>query len=245
VTTRRNLAPPPRMPRTADARATATAPGAPWRRPRATSQLTQRDLRAALRFLEACDTEGGLEAFAASVTAALPALIPSEVTVFGSIDPRKGSMPWAVEHPRLSSPADLETFMRLTREIPLPLLSHYAATDDREARRISDFLSRRQFHRLPVYADFFRKFRVESELGVLMHSSPTAFDGITLNRERPDFDERERTLLTLLRPHLVQGYHTAQAFDRLRTPTSLSPSGPSRHRASRSSSCPRMAACAF
>jgi DNA-binding CsgD family transcriptional regulator len=111
--------------------------------------------------------------------------------------------------------------MRLNREVPLPLLEHFARTHDGEARRLTDLTSRRRFQALPVYADFYRPLKIEFILGTPVNFSPVAFDGITLNRSQRDFSERDRTVLTLLRPHIVQGYRTALAVDRLRTDLAL------------------------
>jgi DNA-binding CsgD family transcriptional regulator len=178
-------------------------------------RLTHSDLRAALRFLAACDAGSGLHAFARSVTAALPAVIPCDLAVFGLVNTRAQTLA-AVENPRLTTEADLATFMRVSRQSPNPPLDHFARTGDPEARLISDFVTRRQFHALPVYTDFYRPLRVEFLLGAFIHDSPTAFDGITLSRTRPDFRERDRAVLTVLRPHIIQGYRTAMAVDRLR-----------------------------
>jgi DNA-binding CsgD family transcriptional regulator len=179
-------------------------------------RLTHRDLSRALRFLSACNAGGGLHTFAVSVTAALPALIPADVAVFGMINPSARILQ-AVENPRMTSAADLDTFVRVTQDTPSPPLDHFARTSDPEARRISDFVTRRQFHALPVYTDFYRPLRLEFMLGVFINNSSTAFDGVTLNRARRDFTERDRSILTLLRPHIVHAYHTALAVDRLRT----------------------------
>ncbi len=178
-------------------------------------RLTHSDLRAALRFLAACDAGSGLHAYARSVVGALPALIPCDVAVFGLANPRAQTLD-AVENPRLTTTADLETFMRVSSESPNPPLDHFVRTGDPEARLISDFVTRRQYHALPLYTDFYRPLRVEFILGACINRSPTAFDGITLGRTRPDFRERDRAVLTLLRPHILQGYRTAMAIDRLR-----------------------------
>jgi DNA-binding CsgD family transcriptional regulator len=150
----------------------------------------------------------------------LPALIPADVTVFGMANPRAQTLS-AVENPRLTSAADLDTFMRLTGEGSNPPLEYYAMTGDPEARRMSDFVTRQQFHRLPIYTDFYRRLRVEFQLAVLVQNEPTAFDGLTLNRGRRDFDERDRSVLTLLGPHIIHGYRTAMAVDRLRADLAL------------------------
>lgn len=178
-------------------------------------RLTHSELLAALRFLAACDASGGIHAFARSVTAALPALIPCDVAVFGMANPRAQVLK-AVENPRLTTTADLATFMRASAQGSNPPLDHFARTCDPEARLLSDFVTRRQFHALPVYTDFYRPLRIEFMLGACIKKSPTAFDGITVNRTRRDFSERDRSVLTLLRPHIIEGYRTAMAVDRLR-----------------------------
>ena len=132
------------------------------------SRLSHQDLTAALQFLGACDVSGGLHAFAASVAAALPKLISSDVTVFGFADLRAPAI-HAIENPRLTSPADLQRYMCLAQQGPLPLMEHFERTDDREARRLSDVATRRQFHRLPLYGEFYRLMRLEFVLGALIN----------------------------------------------------------------------------
>jgi len=73
-------------------------------------RLTHRDLRRAVDFLASCDAAGGLHDFAVSVANGLPALIPSDVTVFALANLRTPSM-YAIENPRVTSPADLETYL--------------------------------------------------------------------------------------------------------------------------------------
>jgi hypothetical protein len=183
-------------------------------------RLSHADVQHGFRFVAACDASAGLQAFAASVTAALPSLIPADVAVFGMANLRAGTL-HAVENPRVTSEADLDTFMRVTQKISLPPMEHFAKTRDLEARRVSDFVTRQQWHALPVYAEFYRPLRLEFTLGAAINLSPTAFDGVTLNRSRSDFSDRDRAVLTLLRPHIVQGYRTAMAVDRLRTDLAL------------------------
>ena len=178
-------------------------------------RLTHRDLRGALHFLSACDAGGGLQAFGVSVADALPKLISCDVAVFALANLRGPSLV-AVENPRVTSAADLETYMRVTRETSNPIIEHFARTRDAEARRMSDFVTRRQFHDLALYTDFYRRLRLEFILGTPLNDSPTSFDGVTLNRSGRDFTDRDRVLLTLLRPHLIRGYRTALAVDRLR-----------------------------
>ena len=90
-------------------------------------RLTHGDLRGVLRFLAACDAGSGLQAFASSVTAALPGLIPADATVFGMLNLRTRTHR-SVENPQLTSAADLDTFLRVMQENANPLLDHFATT---------------------------------------------------------------------------------------------------------------------
>jgi hypothetical protein len=45
-----------------------------------------------------------------------------------------------------------------------PILAHYLRTGDGRARRISDFLTRRQYRDLGLYSDLYREMGVDDEL---------------------------------------------------------------------------------
>jgi DNA-binding CsgD family transcriptional regulator len=87
--------------------------------------------------------------------------------------------------------------------------------DVRRVTKISDFYSARQWHSTGMYCDCFRE--VEHEIMVCLPAGPgwTAGPGRTLRLiflrgPGPDFSERDRDLLTVLRPHLHQAYLDAQ-----------------------------------
>ena len=72
-----------------------------------------------------------------------------------------------------------------------------------DALKLSDFHSRREFHRLEVYADYFRPSGIEFELEVALPSPPSHTRTFLFDDARHDFGERERALLNLLQPHLL------------------------------------------
>src|SRR5262249_5848408 len=83
-----------------------------------------------------------------------------------------------------------------------------------DALKVSDFHSRRELHRLELYADWYRPQGVEFELEVAPpspddHTKTSLFDDAS-----HDFGERDRALLTLPQPHLVQ-LHRAATVRRL------------------------------
>ena len=90
--------------------------------------------------------------------------------------------------------------------------------DLRSITKITDFYSTRQWHSTGMYADHDRLFGVEHSLMLCLPEAPP---GTIAGPERhvrlylsrgpgPDFSERDRALLTLLRPHLHQAYLDAE-----------------------------------
>jgi DNA-binding CsgD family transcriptional regulator len=95
----------------------------------------------------------------------------------------------------------------------------YAARtgDQRSVITIADFYSARQWHSTRMYCDYHRPFGMEHELQLCLPEAPgpVAEPGRTVRLyfgRGPglDFSERDRALLTLLRPHLHQAYLDAE-----------------------------------
>jgi DNA-binding CsgD family transcriptional regulator len=109
-----------------------------------------------------------------------------------------------------SQPAECEqTFWRLRHEHPVCL--HQDLTGDFGARKLSDFLTLSQLHRLDLYGEFLRPYGVEYELEVgLLPAPPTHTKVFIFSRHSRDFTERERLLLEVLRPHLESLYAAAR-----------------------------------
>jgi DNA-binding CsgD family transcriptional regulator len=72
---------------------------------------------------------------------------------------------------------------------------------------LSDFYSQRQLRATGMYADYLRPFSVEREILMCLPSPRYRTVRLLLYRGRgPDFSDRDRALLTLLRPHLHAAY---------------------------------------
>jgi DNA-binding CsgD family transcriptional regulator len=89
--------------------------------------------------------------------------------------------------------------------------------DLRSVLKITDFYSARQWHSIGMYRDIYRPQGYEHELQLCLPegSSQTVAAGRTVRLyffrgPGPDFSERDRALLTLLRPHLHQAYLDAE-----------------------------------
>jgi DNA-binding CsgD family transcriptional regulator len=94
-----------------------------------------------------------------------------------------------------------------------PTLNHFLRNDDSAPRLISDFLQPREFHRLGLYGEFFRPLGVEDQLTVTVASrSSLRPAAISAHRGRQGFDDDDRALLGLLRPHLIAARTNAIRF---------------------------------
>jgi hypothetical protein len=82
--------------------------------------------------------------------------------------------------------------------------------------RISDFLSQERFHRLGVYAEFYRQVPVEHQIAIGLPPSDGRVIGIALNRGRGDFTEDDRDLLAVLRAPLVRATSRVRSRQRAR-----------------------------
>ena len=89
--------------------------------------------------------------------------------------------------------------------------------DLRSIIKISDFYSTRQWHANGMYSDIYRPQGLEHELQMCLPdpAGRTAGPGRTVRlfffrQSGPDFSERDRAVLTLLRPHLDRAYLGAE-----------------------------------
>jgi len=179
-------------------------------------RLTSKQLRKLLDFLRnsyACHDQ---EAFVTHLICEISKLIPSEVTSYSEIDLRTGPVEnrTKVMPADVRFPGDRQIFEEHLSEHPI--LTYYQQTGNGEARTLSDFLTRSQFHRLELYQKFYRQEGVEDQMAIMLPVQPTRLIGIGLHRGQRNFSERDRLLLNLLRPHLAQAYANAQAISAMR-----------------------------
>jgi DNA-binding CsgD family transcriptional regulator len=89
--------------------------------------------------------------------------------------------------------------------------------DQRSVVKVSDFYSARQWHSTGMYCDLAQKWGLEHDLLMFLPPGPEPAAGsgrtvrlIFYREPGPDFSERDRALLKLLRPHLRQAYLDAE-----------------------------------
>lgn len=174
-------------------------------------RLTSKQLRDLLDFLRAGYTCHDQEAFVTHLLSGISTLIPSEVTSYTEIDLRTGPVEASTRVMPIDArfPEDREIFAAHMAEHPI--VTYWQQTGDGRALKISDFLTQRQFHRLGLYREFYRQEGVEDQMTTMLPARPPRLIGIGLHRGRRNFSERDRLLLNLLRPHLVQVHSNTHA----------------------------------
>jgi DNA-binding CsgD family transcriptional regulator len=177
-------------------------------------RLAQRDISALLEFIQSNGILRDLPEFRSHVLSALPRLVHSEVTGYNEVDTRRWRDEYMVSPlEAFNFPDSFQIFDAHIREHPV--IIHLAKTQGTPVLKISDFLMHRQFSRTGLYQEFFRRLGTRDQIAVTLKVSRRTMVGIALNRRR-DYTERERLLLTLVRPHLVQAYQNALAVTRLK-----------------------------
>jgi len=139
--------------------------------------------------------------FAGIVLPGLAALVGCDVITYNEIGPAQGQTRYADYPAGALDPATQPVFAAHVHEHPL--VNHYRATGSGEPVMISDFLTQQRFHRLGLYAEFFRGIPVEHQVAVSLPGPDQEIIGVAMSRARRDFSDEDRALLSVLRAPLI------------------------------------------
>jgi DNA-binding CsgD family transcriptional regulator len=118
----------------------------------------------------------------------------------------------------VDDPDATEKYLRLRHQHPT--CQYYHRTGRLDVVQSSDFLTMRQLHRLEIYQEDFKLQGVEHILGVNLPTAPGRTRVYLFSRDRGQaFTDMERSMLTLLQPHLYDIYKAAER--RRQTPVPL------------------------
>lgn len=179
-------------------------------------RLKQRDLEAFLSYVRDLYAQRDLESFSTHIVDTVHELVPSEMSFFNEIDIKRRTIDG------LSNPNVQDAVANAGEVCHLhmdghPILRHQQQRGpDERPLKVSDFLSPKEWHRLEIYNEFYRVAGQEHQIAVALSSRLPSIVLVVLNRGgQTDFSERERTLLELLRPHLVQAYRNSESLTEL------------------------------
>jgi len=149
-----------------------------------------------------------LDEFRHGILPELREAIPADRASYNEFDDRPDRT-WWIADPVFPVSAELaERFGKLAPQNPV--LAHIQRTGDGRPRRISDFVDRETWHRMPVYTDFYKHVGVEAMVGFTLPSRPPVTIGLALIRADDDFADDEVATLAAARPHLIRAYRTVE-----------------------------------
>lgn len=133
-------------------------------------------------------------------------LAPGNLAAFNEVDPEHNHVEAFLDRPDPSLMQPLARFAEL--QMQHPSIRHVMETGDGSAVKISDFITQAEFQRLDIYREVYALIDAEHQMSFTLPAPLPRIIGIAVNRSgrEGDFTEEERTLLNLLRPHLMQSY---------------------------------------
>jgi DNA-binding CsgD family transcriptional regulator len=177
--------------------------------------LEAREVRRISRFLPRIYALSNAGNLARHFVTAIPAVIGATSVGYNEVRVNQSLISTYIE----PAPADYgipdvdEISSRLMHEHPL--IDYHLRFPDGRAVRLSDVISQRQFHRLALYNEVFRRMRIER---LLVSTFSASADGVmlavVLARSGRDFSDRDRMVLDFLRPHLAQAWRNASVLGR-------------------------------
>ncbi|WP_414579206.1 response regulator transcription factor [Anabaena sp. CCY 9402-a] len=180
--------------------------------------LSDNDWQQILLFLRSVYASCSIDKLPIQILTALPKLVGAETFAITSFTirgtpflPRMYTFP----HPEVGMAAESFTSQR-QNFLTHPVSQYYFQTLDRQALAISDFLSESEFQRREAFYAFFQSLGLEDQMGIHLEIPSIAnadqfhqgqnHSFLSINRDRRNFNERDRLILNLIRPHLEQAY---------------------------------------
>mgnify|MGYP000442147747 FL=1 len=154
-----------------------------------------------------------LATFRLALLDALPRAVRADYVSYNEVPP-PGSDAWvSIVTPALPDWVH-EAWARLGHQNPL--IERHRRTRDGRAYRFSDVVSQKELHRLDLYVEVYRALGIEHQLAFCLPSAPGHIIGLALSRGGRDFAARDRRVVDLARPHLIQAYRNAELRERTR-----------------------------
>jgi DNA-binding CsgD family transcriptional regulator len=173
--------------------------------------LTARDLRTLLDVAHELGGTDEIDQFRARLLAQVRRLVPCDIASWNVIAPTsREAQISAVDPSDCRHHGDEQVLGAYAHQNPLITSAAPGAI-----RKFSDFITLRQLHRLEIYDHIYRDREVEHQIAFILPAPRKRVIGVALNRNRPDFSERDRKVLEVAAPLITQAYERAASLARL------------------------------
>lgn len=168
------------------------------------------DVRSMLRLIADIAALDAPEQFGERVLPGIRELVPCHLATYNEVHGDTGTMTAAADPIDAMTPDAPEVFVRLAHQNPL--FTRFQATRDGRPYKWSDFITRRELHRLDLYREAYAAMGAEYQMAFCLPSAPEVVIGFALNRERRDFSERDRTVLNLIRAPMISALAAVERY---------------------------------
>lgn len=205
------------------------------------SHLTHRDIHIIQDSIREIYSDLDPDAWHYRLLSVISNIIPSNVITYNKINPTEQKVVYYQIPLGYVSPKDIPIYEKYMHEHPLIIIffpdlikgHQFRKSLDAGIRRlppdfithpegrtmkISDFLTNNQFRRLGLYNEFYRKYDIEYQISMTLSYQPDGGEAIAVGRNGKDFSERDRLMLNLLGPHIIQAYRNAEEHAKPRQP---------------------------
>ena len=177
-------------------------------------RLSASDLQNVMEQIRRAYAVSDMDRFPAEIPAIMRRLVDCDSIGFDDLNLRKHRIVGITDPPEARCEEHLPAFEHHMHEHPG--IAHYQRESDPRTCKVSDFVSRSEWHGRGVYQEFYRYAGVEDQMGFWLRFPQPHMLAMVFQRSRRSFTERDRTLLDLMRPHLAQSYENAEAFTEAR-----------------------------
>lgn len=172
--------------------------------------LSTRDVRNVLDFVGEAHGAGDLDELRTFMPGGLARLVRTDYASYNEVG-NDGVVYATVAYPDVP-PEAFERWARYAYQNPL--VQRHARTRDGRAYRFSDVAEPSELEELELFRDFYSTLGVRHQIAFTLPSPPHLTFGLALSRGGRDYSDRDRDVLNLTRPHLIQAYRNVQARER-------------------------------
>lgn len=176
-------------------------------------QLTAKDLRRLDRTLRDLYVHANSATFPGRLLDSVRGLVDSEITCYTEIDADEARVLNVADPTSSALDSLLPVLADLQHEHPR--IVDYADTGNARALTVSDYLSKKDWHRRDLFRHFYGALGLEDQVTVMIPAEDRIKIGLALNRTNRSFTTRDRALLDALQPHVALAWQNARAFSAL------------------------------
>jgi DNA-binding CsgD family transcriptional regulator len=180
-------------------------------------RYTQQDFEGVLQFVEALYGHRGLEDFADRTMRSLAGILSAERIIYGDFDIERQAAKLSMQPSVIKDQNGATTALTgLERRFGShPLYQYYAQVRDGRAQRATRIMTKSRFQHYCDNDECIRQLGGKYQMGIFFPTGPTLVTAIVLARSARDFSERERALLNMIYPHLVQAFRNTATLTRI------------------------------